>query len=320
MRILVYGAGVIGSVYANRLSSGGHQVTMLARGERLAAIRQNGLAIEDVVSGARSVAAVDTVERLGPNDRYDLALIAVRRDQLAAIVRELRASGQIPVLLFMLNNPIGSIGLRQALGDRVMLGFPGAGGTREGNVVRYAMIAQQPTMLGEPDGKRTYRLRSVAKAFRESTLKTRTYRDMDGWLKAHAFFVTAISGAIYLAGGDTRRLAENENILHLMVEGIREGYAAVRAFDHAIAPFALRILFTWLPRGFAIRYWRRFFAADMAEYVFGRHARVAFAEMQEVANDCRVMLAETGVAAPALHRLYAAIDAYVNEHRAQSAQ
>ena len=105
-----------------------------------------------------------------------------------------------------------------------------------------------------------------------------------------------------------------------MVEGIREGYAAVRAFDHAIAPFALRILFTWLPRGFAIRYWRRFFAADMAEYVFGRHARVAFAEMQEVANDCRVMLAETGVAAPALHRLYAAIDAYVNEHRAQSAQ
>ena len=78
MEILVYGAGVIGSVYANRLSSGGHQVTMLARGERLAAIRQNGLAIEDVVSGARSVAAVDTVERLGPNDRYDLALIAVR--------------------------------------------------------------------------------------------------------------------------------------------------------------------------------------------------------------------------------------------------
>ena len=51
----------------------------------------------------------------------------------------------------------------------------------------------------------------------------------------------------------------------------------------------------------------------------GTH-RVAFAEMQEVANDCRIMLAETGVAAPALHRLYGAIDAYVNEHRAQSAQ
>ena len=129
----------------------------------------------------------------------------------------------------MLNNPIGSIGLRRALGDRVMLGFPGARGTREGNVVRYAMIAQQPTMLGEPDGKRTYRLRSVAEHSEIDTQNTNLSRH--GRMARHTcFFVTAISGAIYLAGGDTRRLAENENILHQMVEGIREGYAPVRAF------------------------------------------------------------------------------------------
>ena len=46
----------------------------------------------------------------------------------------------------MLNNPVGSNDLVSALGqDRVLLGFPGAGGTADGHTVRYALISQQPT-------------------------------------------------------------------------------------------------------------------------------------------------------------------------------
>jgi len=75
MKILVYGAGVIGTLYAARLGSGGHQVTVLARSQRRGDTRQNGLVIEDVPSGVRSVAAVDTTERLGPDDRSDLAIM-----------------------------------------------------------------------------------------------------------------------------------------------------------------------------------------------------------------------------------------------------
>ena len=60
-----------------------------------------------------------------------------------------------------------------------------------------------------------------------------------------------------------------------MAKGVREGYSAVRALGLSVAPFALRVLFTWLPPAFAIYYWRRFFASKMADYVFGRHARAA---------------------------------------------
>ena len=75
-------------------------------------------------------------------------------------------------------------------------------------------------------------------------------------------------------------------------------------------PLALRALFTWLPKSFAISYWRKFFRAEMADYVFGRHARAASGEMRTIANDCRAILAATGTAAPALHRLYCGIDDY----------
>ena len=312
MKILVYGAGVIGTLYAARLQDGGNRVTVVARGQRLADIRRYGLVLEDVVGHGRSTTQVDTTERLGPNDQFDAALIAVRRDQIASVVPELTANYRIPTLIFMLNNPTGSSDLAQAVGrDRVLLGFPGAGGTRDGHLVRYVMIAQQPTTLGELDGQRTARLRNLVETFRQCGFPTTTSRDMDAWLKAHAFFVTAISGAIYMAGGDFHRLSEDKATAALMAEGVREGYSAVRALGHSVEPVALRVLFTWLPPAFAIYYWRRFFASEMADYVFGRHARAASREMRELANDCRSLLEKSRIEAPALRQLYSAIDAYV---------
>jgi len=311
MNILVYGAGVIGTLYAARLQQAGHHVTLLARSKRLADIRRHGLVLEDVASGTRSTTSVATVERLRAQDNYDMALISVRRDQLDSAMPDLTANHNIPTILFMLNNPLGSARLVNALGeDRVSLGFPGAGGTLEGHVVCYAMISQQPTTLGEPSGKQSTRLRAIAQALRASGFRTKTDNDMDAWLLAHAFFVTSVSGAIYLAGGNCEQLSRNRPLLELMVGGVREGFSAVRARGQPVHPLALMVLFTKLPRLFAVLYWQRFFSHRMAEYVFARHARHAAAEMWMLAIECRVLLNDSSVATPALDQLYRAIRDY----------
>jgi 2-dehydropantoate 2-reductase len=174
MKILVYGAGVIGTLYAARLQEAGHRVTILARNSRLADVRRHGLVLEDVVTGVRSVTHVSVADRLYAEDSYDLALIAVRKDQLSAVMPDLASNRGIPTVLFMLNNPLGSAKLVDALGlDRVLLGFPGAGGELQGHLVRYAMIAQQPTTLGEPGGRQTVRLLALVKALRASGFRTR---------------------------------------------------------------------------------------------------------------------------------------------------
>ena len=99
--------------------------------------------------------------------------------------------------------------------------------------MRYASIAQQPTTIGEPDGTRTHRLRALEEALRASGFKTRS--DMNSWLLSHAYFVTAVSGAIYLAGGDCARLSRSRPLLRLMVCGVREGFNAVRGLGHLVA-------------------------------------------------------------------------------------
>jgi 2-dehydropantoate 2-reductase len=314
MKILVYGAGVIGTLYAARLQEAQHQVTVLARGSRLADIQQHGLVLEDVVSGARSVTPTSFTETLHAEESYDVALVTVRRDQLSSVMPALAANRNIPTVIFMLNNPLGSAALVEALGaNRVLLGFPGAGGTLDGHVVRFAMIAQQPTTLGESGGKFTTRLRTLAEAMRTAGFRTRIETDMDEWLACHAFFVTSVCGAIYLAGAHFQQLNRSQAALELMIAGVREGFQAMRALGRPVRPSSLKVLFTWLPRSFAVSYWRRFLSRPMGEFVFAQHTRHAFGEMRALACECRVLLQKSGIVFPALNRLYRGIDDYSAE-------
>jgi 2-dehydropantoate 2-reductase len=286
---------------------------------RLADIRKHGLVIEEFGTGIRSVADVSITEQLAPEDHYDLALITVRRDQLSVILPVLAANHNIPTILFLLNNPSGLSGLGATLArERILLGFPGAGGTLDGPIVRYTMISQQPTTLGELNGKRTARLGAVAVTLRQSGFRVRLENDMDAWLCSHAFFVTSICGAIYLAAGDCQPLSRSPRLLKLMVAGVREGFHTIASLGKQIRPFPIKVLFTWLPRSFAVQYWRCFFAGEMAEFVFGAHARRAFVEMQALAADCQLLLKKTGTSAPALGELYEAIESYAHERRGET--
>ncbi len=68
MRILFYGAGVLGSLYAARLQEARQEVSILARGQRLADIREHGIVLEDGDTGQRTTTCVNVVEQLAPDD------------------------------------------------------------------------------------------------------------------------------------------------------------------------------------------------------------------------------------------------------------
>lgn len=80
MRVLVYGAGVLGSPYAARLKESGHDVTVLARGKRRDEIELQGIVLEHALNGTRTdtPGAVTTVLR--PDDCYDLILVVMRQN------------------------------------------------------------------------------------------------------------------------------------------------------------------------------------------------------------------------------------------------
>ena len=69
MRILIYGAGVIGSLYGALLAEEGFDVSVLARGKRLEVLSREGLRYR--YKGKILTAPVKVLSELAPDDRYD---------------------------------------------------------------------------------------------------------------------------------------------------------------------------------------------------------------------------------------------------------
>lgn len=91
MKVCIYGAGAIGGHLAARLAAGGSEVSLVARGPQLAAIRSRGLTVQtpEGVIGCRPHASADPGE-LGPQDAV---IVAVKAPALPAV-----AAGIAPLL------------------------------------------------------------------------------------------------------------------------------------------------------------------------------------------------------------------------------
>ncbi len=247
MHILVYGAGAIGSFVAGQLHAAGHSVTLLAREQRLADIREQGVVLERVETGARQVLPIPVTDRLGPGDRYDLAVVAVRADQVPAVLPFLAAHPQIPNVLFVGHNVAGPEAMMTALDrERVLMGFVGVNGVRQGAVIRYTTGGNRAATvwLGEVDGRITHRLRWIAHSFRRAGLQVVMSENISAWLKTHAALAIPSVQAVYLAGGDPARLAKTRDGVVLMVRAMTENLAVLRALGIPITPSHYR----WLAR------------------------------------------------------------------------
>ncbi|MFP4343258.1 MAG: ketopantoate reductase family protein [Anaerolineales bacterium] len=322
MKILVYGAGVLGSLYGARLYEAGHDVTLLARGQRLIDVREHGVVLEDVQTHVRTTTRIPVVDALAPETAYDLVLVVVRKSQLETVLPTLAANRATPNVLFLLNNAAGPDQLVEALGfDRVLLGFPGAGGERVGHVVRYVTTAGkvQATTIGEPEGRISPRITAIAEALNSAGFPVTISRNMDAWLKTHVALVSPIANALYMVGGDIYRLARTRDALLLIVRGIREGLQVLRALEIPITPPVYRWI-TRLPEPVLVRWLQRVFAQERAELAIQRHANVARDEMAVLAEEFRVLAERSGVRTPVLDILRQHLEPDAEPMRDRSAE
>ncbi len=301
MDILVYGAGVLGSLYAARLHEAGHLVALLARGQRLADLREHGVVLENALTGERTVTQVPVVTGLAPDDAYDLVLVIMRKNQVGAILPILAANTATPNVLFMMNNAAGPGVLVDALGEeRVLLGVPGAGGGRDGHVVRYIAQEGKPSpIVGEIDGTITPRLLRIADVLGQISSEVECSDNINAWLKTHVALVSPMANALYMAGGDITWLAETRDALVLMVRGIREGFRVLQSLDVPVIPRKYLAL-AWLPEPLLVFFLRHLLATEQAELAMQRHANAARDEMQQLADEFQVLARQAGVRTPVL--------------------
>lgn len=309
MNILVYGAGVLGSLYAAHLKESGQNVSILARGQRLVDLRKHGILIEDPITGKSTITHVNVVDSLMSDDAYDLIMVLVRKNQLIDVLPALAANRGSPTVLFMLNNAAGPDALVAALGcERVLLGFPGGGGTREGNIIRATVLPGmlQPTCLGELDGHSTPRVRQLARILKSAGFPTVIRKNMDGWLKTHVALVSPIANAIYMTDGDIHQLAHDRAGIRLMLRAIREGFQVLHSLDIPITPWSMHFL-ERIPSPMIVSLLQQLLDTEYAELIIARHANAARDEMKQVADELRGIALLSAIPLPASDYLYSFI-------------
>lgn len=246
MRLLVYGAGVLGSLYAARLHEAGHNVSLLARGERLTALRERGVLLAEGDSPVVRQVQVPVVER--PDGGYDLIVVVVRTHQVDAVLESI--AGLDGDVLFLLNWAAGPEPLGVAIGrERVLLGFPTAAGTMDGEVVRYrptSLLTRLVSMpIGEADGAATQRLERTVQTFRSAGFNARVEPHMDAWLKTHAAFEVPLGQAVQAAGGpealagDPTAIRDMVRLMRQILEGmptrpVPRGFNALRTVPERV--------------------------------------------------------------------------------------
>jgi 2-dehydropantoate 2-reductase len=259
MQILVYGAGVIGTLLAAQLHDAGNHVSLVARGHRLAALQEHGVLIAEADSSAVRQVPIAVVEK--PAGPYDLIVVALRTHQVEDVLESL--DGQNGDVLFLLNWAAGPEPLAAAIGrERVLLGFPATGGTMDGDVVRYrrSLLTRLVSMpIGEPDGGVSPRLKRIVQSLRSSGIRAKAEPRMDAWLKTHAAFELPLGQAVHGAGG-LDSLARNPAAIRDMIRRMRQNFRALPTRPVPRAFSALQIV----PESILVPVFRRFLRSEAA--------------------------------------------------------
>ncbi|MEF9521793.1 ketopantoate reductase family protein [Streptomyces sp. RB13] len=260
MKLLVYGAGVCGSLFAVRMHEAGHDVSLLARGGRLTALRRHGVRLAEGDGPAVRRVPVPVIEH--PDGEYDLITVFVRTHQVDAVLESL--AGVRGDVLFLLNWAAGPEPLSAVIGhERVLLGFPMTGGTMDGDVIRYrssGFLTRRVSMpIGEPDDRTTPRLERIVETLRAAGINAKAEPRMDAWLRTHAAFEVPLGQAVHAAGGPVA-LADDPDAVRGMLHLMRQNLAAM---DTPPVPRAFAALRT-LPQGLLVAVLRRFLKSPTA--------------------------------------------------------
>ena len=240
MRIAVMGTGSIGSYFGGMLALAGNQVTLIARGENLAAIRSDGLRIQTderllTIPSGDDLSANDDPAAVGP---VDLALLTVKTYQ-----NDVAVPAMLPLLgpdttVLCLQNGVGSYqAAAEVLGkERVLPGAAyieaarlGPGMVRQsGSVVRIA--------FGEADGSDSQRGRTVQAALADAGINAQFSQDIRQILWTKFLFIATMAGVTSLSRETMAEIMPRPEWRQVIVNCMREIEAVARASQVALAP------------------------------------------------------------------------------------
>lgn len=233
MKVLIYGAGVVGCTYGWQLSLAGCDITVLVRKERKVEIDRNGIKIQcsDFRKGKKQIEDIvfkpTIIDELLPQNDFEYIIVSVNSIYLKEVLPILSASSGKAHILFFQNIWDDFDEINKYLSpEQYFFGFPFmVGGGRTDTVINSVIsgLKYSHTPLGEVNGTITTRLQKMVNMFEAANLKPVIYKQIKVWLVTHYAIAAGLSAGIKKAGG-SKAFANNPKIVKETIKSIREGF------------------------------------------------------------------------------------------------
>lgn len=231
MKIAVMGSGGVGGFYGGRLAHAGCDVHFVARGAHLAALRRDGLIIENAEQGDIHVPLVSATDDVASIGRADLVLVAVKLWDLEATAKLIRpVVGPDTAVLSLQNGVIKDDILKREFGDAAVLGGVGYVGT---HIARPGVIHQTGTLqrlvFGEYDGRRSQRVERLLDALLKAGIQAEVSDDIRRTLWEKYTFLVGLSGTTATIRKPIGPIREHPRTRAFLFDLMRETVAVGRA-------------------------------------------------------------------------------------------
>ena len=238
MKIAVMGAGGVGGYLGGKLAAAGGDVTFVARGPHLEAIRRDGLSIRGAESlHLADLRATDTPAEIGV---ADAVLFCVKLYDTDAAANAIAPVVGPDTMVLTLQNGIESVRTVGAVvGAQAMLGgaayFP-SNITAPGEVTYFGKMATHPHIVfGEPGGGDSERVRALVKTCHAAGIEAVGCADTDVMLWEKFLLVVGNSASTGLTRCTVGAVRGDPDMRWLLREAVAEAERVGRAAGVAFA-------------------------------------------------------------------------------------
>jgi len=229
MRILIIGAGVLGSNLAHSIKKC-NDVTILARNKTYENLKNNGLIIKHKL-GKKSVDHFNVIDKLEENDIYDVIFVVSRFSSLDSIVKIIEKN-KSKNIVFVGNN-MNAEKYMNIKDKNILFAFFMAAGKKYDGYIN--SICLNKIEIGRTDGKDISN-EFIKSIFKETKIKLTIENKMNDYLKTHACAVLPLVFASYKVDGNLKLLKKDKEYSLLIMDAIIEGYDVLKKLGYEILP------------------------------------------------------------------------------------
>jgi 2-dehydropantoate 2-reductase len=241
MKIVMMGSGGVGGFFGGRLAHAGYDVSFVARGAHLVAMREHGLTIENGPQGNLHIPKVRVSDDPASLGKADLVILSVKLWDTEAAARAIRPLlGPDTGVLSLQNGVTKDDILRKELGDKAVMGGIGYVAThisKPGTILQVGTM--QRVVLGEYDGRVSRRAQFLHDALLAAGVKSELSTDVRKSIWEKYSFLVGLSGATTSMRVPLGAIRANPRSRAFLQQLIRETVAVGRAHGVALpADFA----------------------------------------------------------------------------------